>query len=222
MRGTTLVAAAALGFVVGSAVWGAEKLDFKREQPTVETKVFDPARLPNPRPPLTPPEAACCVSDYQCDVEMEYSVAQEGPIAIAGKAQARITAVHAKVTAAIVIWLPRGANAELKAHEEGHRVIVERVYGKSDEPIRKVLNGFIGRTYDLRGGDADAAAEKAVREADAEASKACIKVIGDEAGRVSSIYDEITNHSMKKDPPAAKAVEQAFEQYHKETDKATK
>ena len=218
MRGTTLLAAA-LGLVVCSAVWAAEKLEFKREKPTVETKLFDPAKPPNPPPPLTPPEAACCVSDYQCDVEMEYSVVQEGIVAIGGKA--RITAVHAKVTAAIVIWLPKGGKPELKAHEEGHQAIVERVYGKSDEPLKKVLNSYIGRTYDLRG-DVDAAAEKAVREANAEASRACIKVIGDEAGRVSSIYDELTNHSIKKDPPAAKAVELAFEQYRKETDKTGK
>jgi hypothetical protein len=216
MRGTTLLAAV-LCVVVCAAARAAEKLEYKREQPTVETKTFDPARLPNPPPPLSPPETACCVADYQCEVEMDYTVSQEGPIAIPGQGKARITGVHAKVTAAVTILLPKGAKAELKAHEEGHHTIVERVYGKSDEGLRKVLNSYIGRTYDLRGGDVDAAAEKAVREANAEASKACIKVIGDEAGRVSAIYDEITNHSMKKDPPAAKAVEQAFEQYKKET-----
>ncbi len=221
MRYATLVAVV-LGFAACSTVWAAEKLDFKREQPTVETRIFDPAKPLNPPPPLSPPEAACCVSDYQCDVETEYSIVQDGPIAGLGKAQLRITAVHAKMTAAIVIWLPKGGKPELKSHEEGHRVIVERVYGKSDDAMRKVLNGFIGRTYDLRGGDVDAAAEKMARQAGTEASTACIKVVGDEAGRVSSIYDELTNHSIKKDPTAAKAVELAFEQYRKEADKSGK
>jgi uracil DNA glycosylase len=59
-------------------------------------------------------------------------------------------------------------------------------------------------------------ADAAVKGASSDLSKACIKLLGDEAGGVSKIYDEITNHSLKKDPPAAKAVELAFEKYAKE------
>lgn len=181
----------------------------KRTPTTMETKTFDPKHLPNPGLPIRPPEAACCVSDVECNVELDATTTEEGPVAGAGSSRTKITKVQATLAQKIVIWLPKNASSDLKAHEQGHQVIAQRVYDKADEPVGKLLQSYLGKTFEGDGASA-------LNAASAEISNACIKLIGDEAGGVSAIFDEITNHSLKKEPPATKAVELSFERYAKE------
>ena len=202
-----------LVLVASAVVEASETVELKRMPTTVENKTFDPKHLPNPAPPIKPPEAACCVWDFDCDIELEYTTSEQGPVAGLGTAHAKITGIHATLSQKIVIWLPKGASAELKAHEEGHRVIAQRVYDKSEPAVRRVLESYIGRSLEGRGTEEANAAVEAVSK---EVTQACVEVMGNEAGRISAVYDEITNHNMKKNPPAEKAVEMAFERMAKE------
>ena len=188
----------------------ASKVTLKLAPSTLETKTFDPRKLPDPAPPIHPPEAACCVSDFDAKIQLSYNTEEQGPVAGLGQATGTITAIEATITLKFVIWLPKNASADLKAHEDGHRQITQRIYDAAEPGLRKLLEGYIGKTFDGRGADA---MDKAATATGNEITKACINHLGGPSGRVNTIYDEITNHSMKKNPPAAKAIEQAFEQY---------
>lgn len=191
--------------LVMPVTWAWAQVEMTRQAATVETKIFDPKRPPNPPPPIKPPEVGCCVWDFDCAVEMGYTSAETIPGA---PVDAKITNVQAKLGEAIVIWLPINATPALKAHEQGHQVIAQRVYEKSDKAIRELLDGYMGKTFQ---GRSDEEIGRMIQSASQELSKACIKLLGDEAGAVSGTFDELTNHNMKKDPPAEKAVEMAFE-----------
>lgn len=211
------IGALAIGLILVAAATAlaraGEAVELKRSPTTMETRSFDPKHLPKPAPPIQPPEAACCVWDFDCNIDLDYTLGEQGPIAGLGPVQAKITGVRATLGLKVVIWLPKGASAELKAHEEGHRAIAQRVYDKSEPAVKKLLQSHIGKTFD---GDNAETAGGAAEAAGAALAKACINLMGDQAGPVSAMYDEITNHSLKKDPPAEKAVELAFERVGKE------
>ena len=68
-------------------------------------------------PPLNRDEAAVTQSKFACGVKLEVEIAQAGN----EKPTARIAGVDATLKLDVMVWLPIGVSAKIRAHEEGHR-----------------------------------------------------------------------------------------------------
>ena len=100
-----------------------------------------PRHPPKELPPLTPPEAGVCLSNFSC----EANVGIEGPTEFVANRPTRVTLVSVRLRLAIVIWTIAAPPPKLRAHEEGHREIAESYYARAKDVAEKLAAGLIGR-----------------------------------------------------------------------------
>jgi hypothetical protein len=100
-----------------------------RKPAEVKYHAFDPQNRPAGMPALKRGEAAICVSEFGASAPVRYTHSTRRQQA-SGKHLTRITVDDLRLELALTVdvWLPDTASDKLKAHEEGHRRIAERVY----------------------------------------------------------------------------------------------
>ena len=178
----------------------------------VVRKTFDRRDPPKDMPVLGPDADAITNINFTCSANARYATVlrpREGP---AGSST-RINDMAIKVGLEITIWVPRGARRKLVDHEEGHRVIGERVYETAERVAREEARRWVGRR--VTGADDD----DAVREATRQFCDAYLDATSNRAGRIGRLYDEITRHG-RGDTEVEAAIEEAFrrdEQAHRAT-----
>jgi hypothetical protein len=118
-----------------------------RAPATVTTRMFDPKRPPADMPPLNRDEAAVTQTKFACGVKLEVEIAQAGD----EKPTARIAGVDATLKLDVIIWLPVGVSAKIRAHEDGHRQISELYYAKAEQAARELAAKYVGKTLDIPG-----------------------------------------------------------------------
>jgi hypothetical protein len=191
---------------------------------TVLRKTFDRRRLPPEMPPLGPNADALTESRFGCSATIHYSTAitrtRQSRAGRAGRetfaAVAQIDRVEVTVDLAVTLWLPRNASQKLVAHEEGHRVISERVYEEEAVAVaRAEAQKLIGRTIKASGDDFEASLAAAVKEANEKLCQAYMEATSAWSSRLGNRYDEITDHGKRNRPGADEAVRQVFEQVPK-------
>jgi hypothetical protein len=193
-----------------------------RQPPTVERVLFDPKNLPGDMPKLHPGEAALCQMNFNCQVQLKYEVVEQGAsyggAGRAGRASvsARIRRIQMTLTLSNKIYLPRGANPKIRAHEEGHRIINERVYEDAEQVARAAALDVLTQTWRGSGDDAGAAGKAATDEAVKKLCDAYLAGTADKAHRVGQIYDELTDHGRNTRLTEADAIRQAFARYANE------
>jgi hypothetical protein len=186
----------------------------------VVRKTFDRRNPPKEMPPLGPRADAVTHFKFGCSANCTYEVTsrrrdtsrRRGNAAAGGcTATARINDLDVRVELEITIWVPRGARQKLVDHEEGHRVIGERIYETAERAAREAAKKWAGRSVTGKGEDCAAAADAAVREANHQLCQAYLEATSGWSSRVGDLYDEITDHGRRDNPSGEEAIELAFE-----------
>jgi hypothetical protein len=199
----------------------APQVVIDRRPPTVERVLFDPKNPPADMPKLHPGEAALCQMNFNCQVQLKYEVVEQGTSSSSlwsvwsGRASvsARVKRIQMTLTLHDTIYIPRGGNAKIRAHEEGHRVINERVYEDAERVARAAALDVLTQTWRGTGDDAGAAGKAATDEAVKKLCDRYLAGTADKAHRVGQIYDELTDHGRNTRLTEADAIRQAFARY---------
>ncbi|HWE94099.1 MAG TPA: hypothetical protein VG269_09065 [Tepidisphaeraceae bacterium] len=208
---------ASLGVMVFALPGAAQaNVTIKRDPPTVEYKIFDPADPPADMPRLNQGESAVTYTVFGCAANARYSVIDRKAAAGQKVATIELSGLQLTLRLQVVIYLPKNAPEKLKAHEEGHRRIAEQVYReRAETAAREVAADADHRKYEGEGGTAAAATKAAVQSAINPVAGGYLKLTADVSARVGEIYDDITAHGTNK-IPEDEAIKKAFEQYEKE------
>ena len=176
-------------------------------------KTFDPRNPPKEMPPLGPRADAVTHFRFGCATSASYETTSKRPDRRRGEctATARINELTAKLELEITIWVPTNARRTLVDHEEGHRVIAERVYETAERAARAEAAKWVGRSVTGKAANCAAAADAAVRDANHRFCQGYLEATSGWSGRVGDLYDQITDHGRRSRPTAQDAVELAFE-----------
>jgi hypothetical protein len=169
-------------------------------------------------PPLGPRADAVTHFRFGCSANATYEVTsrrrdtsrRRGTVG-GCTATARINDMDVHVDLEITIWVPRGARQKLVDHEEGHRVIGERIYETAERAARQAAAKWVGRSVTGKGDDCAAAADAAVRDANHEFCTAYLEATSGWSSRVGDLYDEITDHGRRDSPAGEEAIQLAFQ-----------
>lgn len=191
----------------------------EKSEVVVERKQFDRRHPPPELPPLGR-SAAITQSRFGCAVSAQYAVVTRAPGrgrrgVARGRytAMARIDSVQVKLNLHVTVWVPRNARPQLVAHEEGHRVIAERIY--HDAAVAAAVaeaRKLIGRTTTAGGDNCEDDAIAAHAEAKEKFCDAYLDATSSWSTRVGNRYDELTSHGKRSDPGVDEAIRIAFEQ----------
>ena len=211
-------ALALLFLLSAAAAPAAAGVKVVRKPAVVKYHAFDPQDRPTDMPPLKRGEAALCVSEFGAAAELRYT--QSTRRQAAGKHQSRVTVddVRLELTLKVDVWLPHGASDKLKAHEEGHRRIAERVYDEvAERAARAAAQKLVDAGRVEAEGESTKAAQDAVSAALAKAQDAMIRAYLDQTSqagqKVQEAYDEITAHGRRAEVTEDDAIRQAWEQH---------
>jgi hypothetical protein len=208
-------------FVFGALVWpcaaGARGVTVEKVPVVVVRKTFDRRNPPKEMPPLGPRADAITHFKFGCSANATYEVTsrrRDTSRRRAGTggctATARINDLDVRVELEITVWVPRGARQKLVDHEEGHRVIGERIYETAERAAREEASRWVGRSVTARGEDCAAAADAAVKDANQRFCQAYLERTSGWSSRVGDLYDEITDHG-RRGTTVDEAIELAFE-----------
>src|SRR5688500_3667159 len=107
----------------------------------------------------------------------------------------RVDGMTVELDLKVTIWLPVGARRKLVAHEEGHRVIAERIYNEfAEDAARRAAAQWVGRTVTGEAPDCPAAVDAALKTANDAFAESYWKDTADLHARVGARYDQLTDH----------------------------
>jgi hypothetical protein len=187
-----------------------------RQPPTSDRTLFDPADPPPDMPTLHPGEAALCQFNFNCTVNLKYELVEQSAGNSSFNVSAHIRQVRVTLTLHNKIYIPRGGNAKIRAHEEGHRIINERVYEEAEQVARAAAMEVLTLTWRGSGDDRETAGKAATDEAVKHLCEAYLAGTAGKASRIGEIYDELTNHGRNTRLTEADAIRRAFAQYESE------
>jgi hypothetical protein len=191
-----------------------------RREPTADRITFDLHKPPADMPKLHPGEAALCQFNFNCEVKLRYEVMDQGTSRGRSSVTAHIRQVRVTLTLHNRIYLPRGANAKIRAHEEGHRIINERVYEDAEKVARAAGIDALTQSWRGSGDTPEAAAKNATDRAVQFLCDTYLAGTANKAARVGEIYDELTSHGRNTRLSEADAITQAFSRYASEQTEA--
>jgi predicted secreted Zn-dependent protease len=206
------IAAALMLVMLAPAARAADAVTIEKAKVTVEYKTFDPKHLPDPPPPVDKGEAAATVYGYGVETNLQYTYPDALPPRVeagAVKMEFKMERVTLKLSLSVTVWLPEGANDQLKAHEEGHRQLAEMFYADADKAARKIAAKMAGKTVTGEGSSVTAAGKAAVERANKLLCDEFLQVVADPCQRAQTAFDRITDHGRKEKPGAKEAVELA-------------
>ena len=188
-------------------------LKVEKTPAVIVRKTFDRRNPPKEMPPLGPRADAVTHFRFGCATSASYETTSKRPDRGRGQctATARINELTVRLELEITIWVPKDARQTLIDHEEGHRVIAERVYETAERAARAEGAKWVGRTVTGKAATCAAAADVAVRDANHRFCQAYLEATSGWSGRVGDLYDVITDHGRRRSPTAEAAIELAFE-----------
>jgi hypothetical protein len=197
MKRRTLLgfATAAMGAgLVPRAVWAQRPaVRVTREDPVITRTDFDPRRPPPDMPPLTPPESGVCKTTFELSAGVTYSAERS----TGGTARIYVDGLEIVTKLRIDIFTVQNAPPKLRAHEEGHRAIAEHYFERSATIAEDIGRRLIGRSYDGRGADDEAAQRDAFGKVIAEIERAYMARVRVPSAAANERFDEITRHGLE-------------------------
>jgi hypothetical protein len=203
--------------MLAPAARGADSVTIEKAKVKVAYKTFDPKHLPDPPPPVHEGEAAATVYGFGVETGLQYTYVETprrgggggaGPV----KLDFKMDHVTLKLSMTVTIWLPEGANDQLKAHEEGHRQLAEIFYADAEKAARKVASAMAGKSVSGEGSDIEAAGKAAIERVNKSLCDQFLKIVADPCERAQTAFDRITDHGRKEKPAAKEAVELAVKE----------
>jgi hypothetical protein len=185
----------------------------KRDPPDVQYKTFDPANPPAEMPHLAPGEDAATAFSFRIQAGANSDVLDRKKTDAGWSATVAVHGVTIAIQLHVVIWTPKGVGDKLKAHEEGHRKIAEKVYMDRAILEAKAAGAVIdGKRMSGDGPNWKTAAGNAIDGAINDVGKKYLQHTAAVATEVGDIYDALTQHGTN-DKPEADAIREAFEKY---------
>ena len=123
---------------------------------------------------------------------------------------AQIRQVQVTLTLEDTIFLPKHGTEKLKAHEDGHRRINERVYQNAEDAARNAAREVMAKRWEGAGYGEDAAGKAATDKAVKELCDEYLTATAEKALGIGKIYDELTNHGKRMRPSENEAIDRAF------------
>lgn len=216
-QGRRRLLVAAVVLLLAPSVAGA-RVSVEKAPVVVVRKTFDRRNPPKDMPPLGRHADAVTHFKFGCATNASYEVTSRRRDTSRRRggtggctATARINDLEVRIELEITVWVPRGARQKLVDHEEGHRVIGERVYETAERVAREEAAKWVGRSVTAKAENCEAAADAAVREANHKFCQAYLERTSGWSSRVGDRYDDLTDHGRRDRPTAEEAVELAFE-----------
>ncbi len=188
----------------------------ERREPTAERIMFDLKNPPPDMPKLHPGEAALCQFNFNCSVKLKYEVIDESASSGQTSVAAHIRQVRVTLTLHNKIYIPRGGTPKIRAHEEGHRIINERVYEDAQQVAHAAALQVLTQTWRGSGDSSDTAAKAATDLAVQHLCDTYLAGTAGKAARIGEIYDELTNHGRNIRLTEADGIRQSFAKYESE------
>ncbi|HWE02468.1 MAG TPA: hypothetical protein VG326_08650 [Tepidisphaeraceae bacterium] len=205
MLATACLCGPALGFV-----------HVKRDPPVVEHKTFDPANPPPEMPHLNPGEAAVTSSEFHIQAKSEYEVVSRNPGADGVTAVVSVHGITISTQLRVIVYVPVGAGEKLKAHEEGHLKLAEKIY--DDYAIvaaRAAAAQVDAHRFTGEGPDWQAAAQNAVAQPIRDMGQRYMDMTSKRSSDINDTYDLFTAHGAN-DKPVDVAMAEALAKYEKD------
>lgn len=184
------LAGASLRSVAGYAQRPAVRVT--REEPVIERIEFDPRRPPRGMPPLTPPESGVCKTTFELTASVSYSAERLSPTT----ARIYVDALDIVTRVRFDIYTIENAPPKLRAHEEGHRAIGEHHYRDAATIAENIGRRLIGKTFEGRGADEQAAQRNAFDKAVAQIEREYMARVRIPSAAANERFDELTNHGL--------------------------
>jgi len=219
MRQRTLLSFVQALFVLGLSLGGEsclaadadDAVKIEKLPPVIDRRQFNPWLPFGPRPKLEPGQKAFTECPYNLsasfdDVELVDQEDRHGRWFVNIKPKG----VRAKLSLPIVIWTPQGAPQKCLAHEEGHRVIAERIYEFAGDIIKCYATQASSNKYRGEGADPDLAVRDAYKRALTELNQNYKSTVVEYFTMVTDEYDRLTNHGLLP-VKEEDAINQSFE-----------
>ena len=205
-----------LAILLGSAASRnvSAAIEVVREPIKVEHRTFDPENKPKEMPPLHDDEVAVCWSEYGSAVQLLY--VPRGRRMANGKYEVSliVNKVEAKISMSIVVWLPKVVSDKIRAHEEAHRQISEKMYDEvAERAMRSAADKLDGRRFTGEGAtadDAQAAAQEKLNEAQSAMIRAYLDDTSVAGQKIQVEFDELTSHGRRAVPDEAEGIKEAW------------
>ena len=188
-------AAGTLGGVLLRAVPGHTQrpaVRVTREEPVVDRTEFDPRRPPRGMPPLTPPESGVCKTTFELAASVSYSAERLS----ATTARIHVDALDIVTRLRFDIYTIENAPPKLRAHEEAHRAIGEHYYRDAATIAQNIGRRLIGKTFEGRGADEQAAQRVAFDKVVAQIERDYMARVRIPSAAANERFDELTRHGL--------------------------
>jgi hypothetical protein len=194
----TLLLLCLLDGAAASSQPSSAAIDIRNDPPVIDRVMFNRQHPPAAMPKLRANEAALTQCDFRCRAGVGYRVVSDQRMGDHWHARIAIGRVELETNLTDTIYLPMMAPTLLRAHEEGHREMNERIYKQADVVAQQTAADVLARQWE---GDGDTATE-----AEKAASNAAIKHLCDiyldatasRASRLGDIYDRLTDHGRNQ------------------------
>jgi hypothetical protein len=180
------------------AAVAAGAIQIKNDDPIVDRIMFDRNHPPADMPKMRPGEAALTRSNYECRAGVAYQVVTQTRVGDHWHVVARIRRVDVGTRLTDTIFLPLGVPLLLRAHEEGHREMNERVYQQGRGVARTAAEDILSHDWEADGPDPDAAGKAATDLAVQHLCNLYLDATANRASRLGDIYDHLTNHGRNQ------------------------
>ena len=182
-------------------------IDVKAGKPVVSYKYYDPA---GPKPAQIS-DGMDGVTQYAfgCSPVFHFQVTHPGA---GGPFGFRIRTITVDLGLTIVITLPRGEHDTLKAHEEGHKKIVEYFYSLGPAAAQSAGGLLTGLEETSSAVDYETAKTETFTRATDELQTEYMKYIRDLCEQANDYYDELTDHGRNGRDPN-RAAEEAIQRF---------
>ncbi|HZK80496.1 MAG TPA: hypothetical protein VFC46_05495 [Humisphaera sp.] len=195
-----------------------------RDAPVVEHKTFDPANPPSEMPHLDSAEAAVTTSEFHIKAKADYEVVSKRATDSGASALISVHGITISTQLHVVVYVPIGASDKLKAHEEGHRKLAEKIYLDYALVAARSAGAQVdGRRFSGEGPDWTTAAQNAVNAPVRAMGDRYMELTSKRSSIVNDAYDTLTAHGVNAKPEEV-AMAEALAQYEKDhpTTKPTK
>jgi hypothetical protein len=172
-----------------------------REPATAQRVTFDPKEPQSHITKLKNGENAVTESrfDAHCELTHEVISTSQDQVAI------RITSARIALSLDTTIYLPNDVRPPLRVHEEGHRVINERIHDREANAIAgEAVDALLAKEWKAT------SAALAIAQAENECRAAYRQRIMRRAIEVNERFDALTAHGKNDEPKVVDAIEQAF------------
>jgi hypothetical protein len=166
--------------------------------PTVDRVMFDRDHLPGDMPTLKPGEAALTRSSFECRAGVTYHILSKQQMGDHWHAVIRVARVNFTVRLVDTLFLPMGAPILLRAHEEGHREMNERIYNEGIPLAHSAAAAILTHNWQADGADSEAAARAASDLAVNEMCQTYLAGTAARSSRLGDIYDRFTSHGRNQ------------------------